>query len=237
MFSKRRALLYSIVLLAIFVALASKLNVASKLKYWMTEQEKDYADYMIYHHMLMDGSVPNGAVIFLGDSTIHGLLTSAIISNSVNYGIGGLDTAQLLSNIPSYKSLNHASKIVLDIGVNDFFQGQKAGLNDRLKEILKALPEDTHLIWNSLMPSGMAGVKMQEIKDTNDVIKALCLSRNNCTYINTWDLFTDARGHQDDALFLDDKLHLNTAGYRIWIDALKSALNSSTGWEKVKDEV
>lgn len=94
---------------------------------------------MIVYHKAMDASVPAGATIFLGDSITQGLATAAVAPYSINYGIGSATTSELLSNLPSYKSLERATAVFLMIGINDLGQGKSAGLEERLQAISLAI--------------------------------------------------------------------------------------------------
>lgn len=221
---KRGLFLLAVLIMVLLVA--SQLSLYSKTTYWLGETFADHSGYMVRHHELMDGTVPNNAVIFLGDSSIHGLYTEAVVANAVNYGIGGLDAAGLLINIPKYKALNRANKIVLDIGANDVFEGKAEELGVRLEAVLEALPAGKPVFLNSMMPTNGYGVTMQEMAKVNDSIRSLCEVRPHCHYLNTWPFFLDEAGAQNQALFHDDQVHLNSAGYRVWIGVLKQALEA-----------
>jgi lysophospholipase L1-like esterase len=178
----------------------------------------------IQHHVWMDDLVPDRAIIFLGDSITQGLTTATIAPSAVNYGINSQNTVELLQAIPLYKSLSRASLIVMTIGINDFGQGINAGLNDRYKGIVAALPSDVPLLWNAVMPVDMGSDALAKIKDANMTIKELCEHRQNCTYLDNWEFMTDGNGQVKSDLFLDDKVHLDREGYRVWIHALRQAI-------------
>lgn len=74
---------------------------------------------MVDYHKRMDGSIPDGAVIFIGDSITQGLATSAISHAGVNLGIGLDTTAGVLNRLQFYKSIDRSKAVVLAIGVND----------------------------------------------------------------------------------------------------------------------
>src|SRR5262245_21550491 len=50
----------------------------------------------------VDGNVPDGSVLFFGDSLVQGLCVVAVTPNAVNFGIGGDTTAGLLDRLPHY---------------------------------------------------------------------------------------------------------------------------------------
>ena len=59
----------------------------------------------------MDGLIPEGATIFIGDSITQGLATSAVSNQSVNYGIGSDTTLGVLKRLPYYNSMNSAKAV------------------------------------------------------------------------------------------------------------------------------
>ena len=175
-------------------------------------------------HRYMDGSVPDGAVIFLGDSITQGLATSAVAPDSVNFGIGSITTFELLDNLRWYQSLQRASAVFLNIGINDIGRGSTEGLTERLKAIADAIPASTPLIWSGIMPVYTGTIDPKDIEATNRSIRTFCTERPRCTYVDSAKVF----GPEGDALFLDG-LHPNDLGYARWIAALRPAYEQAMG--------
>jgi lysophospholipase L1-like esterase len=176
-----------------------------------------HGQIMIGYHKAMDGSVPAGAAIFLGDSITQGLATAAVAPDSVNFGIGAATTSELLRNLPSYKSLERASSIFLLIGTNDIGEGLTRGLDERLRAISLAIPLDKPLIWSGIMPAYSDRHRPEMIAAANKTIHDLCSRRTECFYIDTQAIFSADRS------LLSDGVHPNDAGYSRWIDALRAA--------------
>ena len=148
-----------------------------------------------------DMTVPEGSVIFLGDSITERMATNAVDGNSVNLGISRQTTQDLIDNMPS--AVAKASKVYLMVGVNDILQNKQDGLNARLGSINAALI-DRPTVWT--------GIMSDKAIYNNTEIKRLCESRPNCTYIEPIigrDNFVDG-------------VHLNKDGYSKWIRAMKS---------------
>lgn len=203
-----------------------KTDFASKVrtKLGLAANSDPHVSSMVRYHQWMDESVPDNATIFLGDSITQGLATAAVTPHSVNYGIGGENTAQLLEAIPSYKSLARAKTIVLAIGINDLAQDMKTGLGDRYKKIIEALPNKVPIIWSAVMPARHEKINPLDIASINLVIKTLCAERGNCVFVDTWRFLADKNGRMINPLFLDDGIHLSPNGYKSWIAALKQGL-------------
>lgn len=196
-----------------------------------SSQPQHFKDMLTYHRR-MDPSIPDGAIIFLGDSITLSLAVVAVSPLSVNLGIGNETTALLLDALPSYQALHRAGGIVVAIGINDILQARSEGLPGRLQDIERRLPANRRLVWNAIMPTRQAvsdEAARRAIMATNLTIKALCTARRSCTFVDTWKLFGDENGIMDQRYFLSDGVHLNSEGYRKWVQALRVALAAPTG--------
>jgi lysophospholipase L1-like esterase len=180
---------------------------------------------MLRYHFQMDDLVPDGGVIFLGDSITQALATAAVVPYATNYGIGMETTADLMNAIPLYESLTRAHAIVLTIGINDFVLGRTEGLHDRYRQILAALPSGPSLVWCAVMPAMRADIRPSAIREANRTIQDLCRTRPRCMFLDTWSMFVDSEGRIIPKYFLPDGVHLSANGYRRWIAALRQALD------------
>jgi lysophospholipase L1-like esterase len=231
-YSKVMKLILVIYLVSIHVFVAVlilKTDFIPKLmhKIGLRETASGHYESMLSYHKYMDENVPDSCVIFLGSSLTQGLAVAAVAPYSVNYGIGGETTTQLLEAIPHYRSLRRAKNLVLAIGINDILQGKQNRLHENYSKIIAALPRDVPLIWSSIMPVRAASwmrMKKTDIQDTNRIIKSLCERRGNCTFVDMNPQFKDSNNSTIPQYFLDDGIHLSPDGYRRWISALKKAL-------------
>lgn len=57
------------------------------------------------------------------------------------------------------------------------------------------------------------------------MIREICEDHRNTHYIDTERYFTNANGLPRAELFLDDRLHLNDEGYRVWSGVIKNELD------------
>jgi len=186
-------------------------------------------DTMMNYHKWMDENVPDNSIIFIGGSITQGLAVAAVAPYSVNYGIGGETTSQLLDAIPHYKSLLRAKQVVLAIGHNDLALGKKKGLNERLKKISETLPLEVPLIWCSVMPVKITfgqRITQSDIAEANCTIRSLCQKRGNCIFVETHALLADSQHQIIPQYFQDDGVHLSPHGYRQWITALRQAIKT-----------
>lgn len=178
------------------------------------------AETLIYHRW-QQASTPAQATIFLGDSITQGLNVGALVPGAVNFGIGHLDSRQLLKILPEYTSLANARTIVLMLGINDYLKGMHGELTDRYRSLLDALPPQATLVWNTVMPGRHPRIDHAAMRANNATIHTLCAERPNCRYVDTWSVFADAEGNPIADYYLDDGVHLNAEGYRRWLALLQ----------------
>ncbi|PID47223.1 MAG: hypothetical protein CSB47_00875 [Proteobacteria bacterium] len=188
-----------------------------------------YHHNLLESHLSMDGSVEAGSVIFLGDSLTQGLNVAAIAQPAINYGIGMDTTAGLLRRIPQYQSLSKASAIIICIGINDLIRTSRSDTEiiGNYRKILDGLPDGVPAIIQAIFPVderlGMSGFN-QRIQTLNASLAQLATHRQ-LTFADLQQEFTDASGNLKPQLHSGDGLHLNTAGYQLWIQALKRVIH------------
>ena len=184
-------------------------------------------------HARVEGNVPDGAVVFIGDSTIQGLCVSAIAAGAVNYGIAGDTTRGMLMRLPAYPSLDRARAIVVSVGVNDL-SGLPAwkivrnwtaiadGLPAHVPTFFVAIPpidESRHPRW--------AGRNRDLIRPLNEQLADQLALRKNRYFIDPSARLLDATGNLSPDFHVGDGLHLNAGGNAILIDVLSAALETT----------
>ncbi len=189
-----------------------------------------YEDIMITFHLRMDGSVPNDAVLFLGDSLVQSLCVAAVTPRGVNYGIGGDTTSGLLNRLMQYESRNRVQKVVLAAGVNDIARSvTTAQIVQNYQMILAQIPGATPVVFSAILPVDESLVSYSSltnarIAEVNAQAQSLCAARGNCVFVNAGPSLTNASGALAPEHHIGDGIHLNTAGYAIWISALSGAM-------------
>jgi len=175
-------------------------------------------------HARMDAAVPDGAVLFLGDSHTCMLVTAAVAPNSVNFGINGLTSEQLLENMPIYRSMERARAVCIMVGTNDLLSGHAEGLKQRYAAILAQVPARVPVIFCSVPPltnrpeRGFPDVD-QKARAAALALRDVCAEDRRCRFVDVHALLDDAPG-----TLTADGVHLSEAGCAVWIEALRSAL-------------
>lgn len=189
---------------------------------------------MLRYHRRMDGNVPDRSVVFIGDSLTQGLCSDAVYHPSVNYGIGSDTTVGVLTRLPEYEhSLRGASAVVLAIGVNDMKFRDNREIVENYRHILGLLPTGAGIVCSAVLPvsertySQHSVVNKARIADLNASLRNLCSADPRCTFVDPYSRLVDADGNLLAALDDGDGIHLNAAGNRIWIDALRDGLNKA----------
>lgn len=179
--------------------------------------------------MRMDGNVPDKAVAFVGDSLVQGLYTDAVASPSVNFGIGGDTTIGVLGRLPAYGSLLRASTVVLAIGVNDLKFRNNGEIIRNYRLILQSLPKTLPLVCSGVLPVAETSqppgsIANERVREINVALEALCTEHKRCVFVDIGSKLVDTRGNILTTYYEADGVHLNSAGNRIWIEALRGAV-------------
>lgn len=192
-----------------------------------------YFHQMVKYHQRIDPNVPDGAVIFIGDSITQGLCVSAVVTPSVNYGIGSDTTFGVLKRLPKYQSLSRASACVMAIGVNDLQLRENEEILKNYSRILHAVPQHLPFVLSAVLPidervyADFQGINAR-IKELNHDLRVVCnTERPRCTFVDPGSKFIDSSGNLRKDYADGDGLHLNGAGNSIWIQELKEAIQKA----------
>ncbi len=206
----------------------NKLELNLTSKHELTEFYHD----MVGYHLRMDGNVPNGSIIFIGDSFIQGLCVSAVAPESVNYGIGGDTTVGVLQRLTSYSSLNQAGIVVVAIGFNDLKFRDNNGILRNYSAIAEQMPHNIPIIFSAVLPvnekkhENLHG-RNQRIQAINTELKAFTMKSKNLFFVNVGPFLIDVQGNLADEYHDGDGVHLNARGNNIWIIELQKTIKKA----------
>ena len=170
-----------------------------------------------------DNPRPRRGVLFVGSSSIRfwQLESSFPDLPVINHGFGGSQIADTIHFADRIVWPFDPKVIVFYAGDNDIAVGKSAETvaNDfaAFSAMVHEKLPDTHLIYIAIKPSiarwGLAG----EMKIANGNIAAQCAVDEKRTFLDIWQPMLGADGKPKADLFIKDGLHLNTAGYELWI--------------------
>jgi lysophospholipase L1-like esterase len=175
-------------------------------------------------------SFPRDAVLFVGSSSIRMWPTAESFPNVpvINRGFGGSHISDV-NHFAERIVLKYSPRlIVFYAGDNDIeagkspqevlddFQAFAHLVHDRLPE--------TRIIYLPIKPSIARWPKWPLMQAVNSGVEKLSHSDDRFRYLDTATPMLGENGKPRRELFLDDGLHLNAAGYRLWTDVLAPAV-------------
>ncbi|MDQ2798400.1 MAG: GDSL-type esterase/lipase family protein [Armatimonadota bacterium] len=176
---------------------------------------------------------PEGAVLFMGSSSIRLWTTLAQDFPEIpviNRGFGGSLIADNTLYIERIAVPYKPKIIVLYAGTNDLAYGNKKppqvfqDFKDFAAKIHAALP-DTRIVYLSINPSVSRWKQEAEVLETNHLIEEWIFENNSKTekldFINSHSPLLTADGQPQPGLLRADGLHLNAAGYKVWVSIVK----------------
>lgn len=189
----------------------------------------DHYTRMMKYHGYMDGSVPAGAVLFIGDSITQGLCVAAVCDRGVNYGIGSDTTLGVIERLPKYGSVDRARAVVVAIGVNDLSRRDNAAILENYRRIAGEVSGRAPLLFSAVLPldervnPGNAGVNAR-IRELNRGLAEICAETGGCRLVDVAGVLADGTGGLAPEHHVGDGVHLSDLGYALWIDGLRAAL-------------
>lgn len=178
---------------------------------------------MVRYHTRMDANIPHGSVLFIGDSTIQGLVVAAVACPSVNYGIGGDTTRGVLARVKHYDSISRASCVVLSVGLNDLKVMDTPEIVSSMREILSEMC-GVPVVLCAIQPVGRGAQQDNEtISCVNRELSGLV--SGNVFFLDATSALADRDGYLRDEYSDADNVHLNEIGYAMWIAILRSVVD------------
>jgi lysophospholipase L1-like esterase len=145
----------------------------------------------------------------------------------LNTGFGGSKASDLLYYIKELVLDFNPSKVVIYEGDNDISSGHKISfILKNIKQIIKKIREknnNVQIILISAKPSIMRWDLRKKYIQLNNKYKKLAVKKQYIHFADTWTQMLD-KGRLKTDIFIEDGLHLNKKGYKIWEGVLKSIL-------------
>jgi lysophospholipase L1-like esterase len=171
------------------------------------------------------------SILFIGSSSIRkwGHLQQEFGSyNVINRGIGGAVIDEVILYLDDLVFPYQPRQIVIYVGDNDLqHEDETAGiiLNKTKKlfnEIRKKLPE-VPIVYISIKPSPARIQYQEKCKESNKLIAAFIKEQKNAQFLDVFPLMLN-KGELMPELYIEDRLHMNLEGYKIWEKAIRSYL-------------
>jgi len=180
----------------------------------------------------VDAGVPEGSVLVLGDSIMHGLDTKELAPDAFGFGLGGATIGTLMEGLPLLRSLGSARAIVLGVGVNDLKYRKPSEVAKDHAALLDALPPGVAVVVVSVLPideradatPGRSFVSNDEIRSVNGALGELCAGRAGCVFVDVSSTLADEDGRLRREFHAGDGWHLSPAGNAVLAGAIRDAL-------------
>jgi len=168
-------------------------------------------------------SPPQGAVLFVGSSTIRKWTTLAKDfpkHKVINRGFGGSMYSDCDYYFDRIVTPYKPKVIVLYAGSNDLSGGKKpaqveADCVEFFDKVKAALPE-TKIAIVSINAPPSRWKDLAKIKEVNKHLEDYAASHTNITYLDVFTPLLDKDDQPQRDLYLSDRLHPNAKGYAIW---------------------
>ncbi|WP_026951185.1 GDSL-type esterase/lipase family protein [Algoriphagus mannitolivorans] len=172
-----------------------------------------------------------GATVFTGSSTIrmwNNLQETFPTENLINTGFGGSKASDLERHLFPLVIKFEPSRVFIYEGDNDLWADVP------VSEILQSLDNIVtriHLVNPNVKvyligakPSPSRWTKKDNYMIFNQMLKEYCQTKEEVEFVDTWQALTDAAGNPRPELYIQDMLHLNAEGYKVWEGIFKSIL-------------
>lgn len=173
---------------------------------------------------------PENAVLFVGSSSIRMWDVKKWFPDlpAINRGFGGSTTGEVNLFLDRIVLPYAPRTIVYYAGDNDIAgkipaKTVAANFREFVRRVHEKLPE-TKIIYVAIKPSPSRWQFAEQTRAANGLVMDFCTSDQRLTYLDVFTPMLGENGEPRRELFLDDMLHLNDEGYRLWTSLLKPLL-------------
>ena len=171
------------------------------------------------------------AVVFTGSSSIRlwkNLKDSFPAHQILNTGFGGSETSDLLHYLDELVLKYKPVKVFIYEGDNDIARGKKPKevlrTTEEVISSIKAQGKASTVILISAKPSIERWHLKGKYKRFNRRLKKICQKDPFLEFVDVWYPMLEGRKLRTD-LFVEDGLHMNEDGYKIWYKQISEFLN------------
>lgn len=173
-----------------------------------------------------------GGIVFVGSSSIR-LWTSLAEDfpgrRVLNRGFGGSTIADATRHVEPLVTRYAPRTIVFYAGDNDLAAGAtpaqvRADFDAFVRAVRERLPT-ARILFVSIKPSPSRSALLPAMREANALIRDDARHLKNVGYVDVFTPMLDAQGRPRAELFGADGLHMNRAGYALWVSIIAPALD------------
>ena len=176
---------------------------------------------------------PQHAILFVGSSSFRKWTDVQSYFPGykiINRGFGGSTLPDVIRYANDIIFPYHPKQIVIYCGENDFAASDTVTAQivfDRFKtlyEMIRTKMKTVPVDFVSIKPSPSRRQYWTKMIEANAMIKDFISKQKNASFINVYDVMLNSYNEPMPEIFLNDSLHMNAQGYKIWQKAIKPYL-------------
>ena len=192
-----------------------------------------YEDIQVFKKQDADSMPPKNAILFVGSSSftmwkdVQDYFPKHTI---INRGFGGSTLLDVIRYANDVIIPYHARQVVIYCGENDIAYTDETTpemVLDRFKQLFRIIRDDNPAVpvaFISLKPSPSRQHLWTKMKKANKLIRQFLSGNKKTAFINVWPAMFNKNGTIKKDIFIEDNLHMNSKGYRIWQKLIEPCL-------------
>lgn len=170
-------------------------------------------------------AVPKNAILFIGSSsfTRWNDVQAAFPNHPIiNRGFGGSRLTDVIRYAYDVIVPYTPKQVIVYCGENDLADSDTVNASDvvtRFKTLFGIIRQNlpnTSIYFVSIKPSPSRKQLLPQFREVNRQIRAFLRLQKSAGFINVYDAMLTPKGAPREELFVEDNLHMNAEGYRIW---------------------
>lgn len=177
---------------------------------------------------------PKGGVVFVGSSSIRLWKTLAQDfpqHRVLNRGFGGSEMADSVHFAERIVLPYEPRMVVVYAGGNDINNGrtpeQVFGAFKAFVVKVRAKLPDTQIAYISIAGNPKRWAQVERVKTANALVESYCKSEANLRFIDVFSQMLGPDGLPKPDIFVEDRLHMNAEGYKLWTAIIGPLLPAS----------
>lgn len=148
----------------------------------------------------------------------------------INRGFGGSTFIDVIYYINDVVFPYKPKQVVIYCGENDFAASDSVTsgmVNSRfvkLFELIRNKMPDVKITYVSMKPCPSRWHLKTKFILSNDYIRKFLKRQPNTSFVDVWHKMLDKKGQPNENIYLEDQLHMNPEGYKIWKKAISPHL-------------
>ena len=220
-----------------FLILLSNFSCSPLVKYSQSNRQFE-AEVSYLESLDLKQKANQNDILFLGSSSIrlwNNIEKDMYPYSPVRRGYGGAHYYDLI-HFSERLVVNHSPKAILIFVANDITGSDDSNLVGDLSpnqvrrlfyynyKLIRNIHKNIPIFLIETTPTPKRWNVWHQIFKANKKLERLCLKEPNLYFIRTRDKFIGEDGLPIKSFFLDDELHLNYDGYKLWASVIKSRL-------------